>query len=194
MLGTATYPSLKSRNVFVTGGATGIGAALVRAFAGQGARVAFVDLAEEPAMLLCRQVAQETGELPLFRRVDVRDVAAGHARALAKGRPGERYLLGGPNWSLKEFFGRLERVAKVDGPRFKLGGRPATWGAIALERIYKAAGKDPPVDRVSVEMAEHFWYIDSARARRELGFDPRDPSLTLVDTVRYLRQGVETDL
>ena len=41
----ATYPSLRDRVIFITGGAMGIGAALVRAFHGQGARVAFVDLA-----------------------------------------------------------------------------------------------------------------------------------------------------
>ena len=44
----ATYPSLRGRPVFVTGGATGIGAELVGQFARQGARVAFVDL-DEPA-------------------------------------------------------------------------------------------------------------------------------------------------
>ena len=41
------YPSLRGRCVFVTGGATGIGAAIVSAFAAQGARVAFVDFNEE---------------------------------------------------------------------------------------------------------------------------------------------------
>jgi nucleoside-diphosphate-sugar epimerase len=126
--------------------------------------------------------------------VDVRDAAAATVAALDRGHPGQRYLLGGPNWTLKEFFGRLERIAKVDGPRFRMGGRPARWGALALEQVYRLAGKDPPVDRVSVEMAEHFWYIDSSRARRELGFEPRDPGLTLLDTVRYLRSGVDTDL
>ena len=40
---SATYPSLKHQVVFITGGASGIGAAMVEAFHGQGARVAFVD-------------------------------------------------------------------------------------------------------------------------------------------------------
>ena len=40
-------------------------------------------------------------------------------------------------------------------------------------------------------MAEHYWWIDSSKAQSELGFAPRDPQLTLVDTVRYLRQGIE---
>ena len=49
----ATYPSLKERAVFVTGGATGIGAAMVTAFAEQGARVAFIDVAAAEAQELC---------------------------------------------------------------------------------------------------------------------------------------------
>lgn len=48
----ADYPSLRGRSVFITGGATGIGAAMVMAFAGQGARVAFVDIQDEPAQAL----------------------------------------------------------------------------------------------------------------------------------------------
>ena len=43
-------------------------------------------------------------------------------------------------------------------------------------------------------MAEHYWWIDSRKAERELGFAARDPQLTLVDTVGYLRQGVGGDL
>ena len=46
----------------------------------------------------------------------------------------------------------------------------------------------------AVEMSEHFWYVDSSKAERELGFQARDPQLTLADTVRYLRQGVDRDL
>jgi len=59
--------------------------------------------------------------------------------------------------------------------------------------LYRWRGKEPPVDRISVEMAEHFWWIDSSKAERELGFAQRDPQLTLVDTVSYLRQGVDLD-
>ncbi len=37
-------------------------------------------------------------------------------------------------------------------------------------------------------MAEHFWYLDAAKAERELGFTPRDPAVTLQDTVSYVRE------
>lgn len=120
--------------------------------------------------------------------VDVRDAAAATIAAMDRGTPGERYLLGGPNWSCKRFFGRLERVAKVRGPRIKLPGKLAEIGASLMGWAYEAAGREAPVDRASVEMGEHFWYIDSSKAERELGFEARDPQLTLHDTVSYLRR------
>ena len=123
--------------------------------------------------------------------VDVRDAAQATAAALSKGRAGERYLLGAVNWTMKEFFARLGRVANVAPPRLKLPPKLAKWGAGVVEELYRWRGKEPPVDRISVEMAEHFWWIDSAKAQAELGFQARDPQLTLVDTVAYLRRGVD---
>jgi dihydroflavonol-4-reductase len=123
--------------------------------------------------------------------VDVRDAASATAAALDKGRAGERYLLGGPNWTTKEFFARLGRVANINPPKLKL---PSSWnklGASLVEELYRWRGKEPPIERISVEMAEHYWWIDSSKAETELGFAQRDPMLTLVDTVRYLRQGID---
>lgn len=126
--------------------------------------------------------------------VDARDAAIATANALVRGTPGQRYLLGGPNWTVAEFFGRLARVSKVRGPWLKLPSSLSRWGAGMIEHAYRARGAEPPVDRVSVEMSEHYWWFDSAKAERELGFEARDPSLTLHDTVAYLRQGVDGDL
>ncbi len=123
--------------------------------------------------------------------VDARDAALATAAALDRGRAGERYLLGGPNWTMKEFFARLGRVAHINPPRLKLPARWNEWGASIVEELYRWRGKEPPVDRISVEMASCYWWIDSSKASKELGFAPRDPQLTLVDTVSYLRQGVD---
>ncbi len=120
--------------------------------------------------------------------VDVRDAAAAFIAAMDKGTPGERYLLGGPNWTMKTFFGRVSRLAKVPAPRWKL---PASWARAAasfVEHVADWRGVAAPVDRVSVEMAEHFWYVDASKAERELGFAARDPQDTLMDTIRYLRK------
>ena len=70
------FPSLKGRSVFVTGGGSGIGAAIVAAFAEQGARVAFIDVAREASEALARQLADAGHAAPWWRACDVRDVAA----------------------------------------------------------------------------------------------------------------------
>ena len=72
----ATYPSLKDRRVFVTGGGSGIGEAIVAALAGQGARVAFVDIAKEASEALCARLAATAEHAPLFRYCDLRDIPA----------------------------------------------------------------------------------------------------------------------
>lgn len=71
----ATYPSLADRCVLVTGGATGIGASIVKSFARQKARVAFVDIDAEAGRMVCEDVHQLGGEA-LFEICDVRDIAA----------------------------------------------------------------------------------------------------------------------
>ena len=70
------YPSLEGRAVFITGGGSGIGAAMVSAFAAQGARVAFIDIAEDASRALAQQITDAGDPTPWWRRCDVRDIAA----------------------------------------------------------------------------------------------------------------------
>lgn len=73
--GLARYPSLEGRPVLISGGASGIGEALVRAFARQGARVGFVDLAAEEGEALAAELAGG-GATVSFRRCDITDTEA----------------------------------------------------------------------------------------------------------------------
>jgi NAD(P)-dependent dehydrogenase (short-subunit alcohol dehydrogenase family) len=72
----ARYPSLKDRVVLITGGATGIGEALVRAFAHQSARVAFFDVQDEAAVALRNELSVAGCAAPLYLHCDLTDVAA----------------------------------------------------------------------------------------------------------------------
>jgi NAD(P)-dependent dehydrogenase (short-subunit alcohol dehydrogenase family) len=82
---TAIYPSLRDHVVFVTGGASGIGAAEVSSFARQGARVAFVDIASEPAAALCASLHAAGHPEPYFQHCDLTDIAALQAAIAAVG-------------------------------------------------------------------------------------------------------------
>ncbi|MDE2581855.1 MAG: SDR family oxidoreductase [Rhodospirillales bacterium] len=72
----AHYPSLRGRVIFVTGGASGIGAEEVTQLAAQGAQVAFVDIAEEPARALAAKLAAAGHPELFFQRCDLTDIAA----------------------------------------------------------------------------------------------------------------------
>lgn len=76
---SATYPSLRDRTVFITGGATGIGAELVRAFAEQHARVHFIDIDHAAGKHLAATVGAQ------FECVDVTDVSRLQAAILGAG-------------------------------------------------------------------------------------------------------------
>jgi NAD(P)-dependent dehydrogenase (short-subunit alcohol dehydrogenase family) len=70
------YASLAGRVVLITGGASGIGAALVRAFAAQQSRVAFLDIDADAGEALVREIAGESGPAPLFVPCDLLDIDA----------------------------------------------------------------------------------------------------------------------
>ena len=76
MTTSASYPSLQGQCIFITGGATGIGAALVRAFAQQGANVAFVDIDVDSAKQLIDELESEQGPKLWYQAIDVTNVQA----------------------------------------------------------------------------------------------------------------------
>ena len=72
----AQYPSLRNRCVVVTGGASGIGEAIVEAFWAQGAWVTFLDVQDEAARVLVERLAATSGRAPVYERCDLTDVEA----------------------------------------------------------------------------------------------------------------------
>ena len=74
--GRAQYPSLAGRPVFITGGASGIGASIVEHFCDQGSRVAFVDLHADPAHTLIADITSRGLPAPWYRTCDLRDIEA----------------------------------------------------------------------------------------------------------------------
>ena len=117
--------------------------------------------------------------------VDVRDAADAFAAALGRGEVGGKHLMG-VNMSMSEFFGRLERISGVPAPRLRLPSKVNVLGGKLLEKLADVRGKEPALDAASVEIGEHWFWVDSRKAEYQLGFAPRDPQETLQDTVMDL--------
>jgi dihydroflavonol-4-reductase len=119
--------------------------------------------------------------------VDVRDTAAAFIKAMDQGKSGATYLLGGANLTFEAFFERLESISGVSRPRMAVPDPAARVGAKLMDVAMKLMGKSPDIDPISVEMSQHFWYIDWSAAMRDLEFEPRDPGQTLYDTIQWLK-------
>lgn len=123
--------------------------------------------------------------------VDARDAAKAMLLAMERGISGRRYLVGACNLTIKEFFARLERVSGVKGPIVPMPRQAreiARTGAEMLERFSSRLGIPVAVDPISIDMAHFYWYLDASLAENELGWEPRDPVETLVDTIRDLEE------
>src|SRR5882724_1762530 len=82
----ARHPGLKGRSVFVSGGGSGIGAAIVESFVDQGAKVAFVDINEEAGGKLVFDLKAQYGAAPLFIKCDLKDISALQAAVAKAGK------------------------------------------------------------------------------------------------------------
>lgn len=116
---------------------------------------------------------------------DARDVARAAHAALTRGELYGRHLMG-VNMTMREFFGRLERLTQVPAPRLALPREVTIAGAHLLERLATWRGTRPALDPQEVEVGEHWFWLDAARAQAQLGYVARDPWETLHDTVQYV--------
>jgi dihydroflavonol-4-reductase len=120
--------------------------------------------------------------------VHVDDVARGHLLALAAGRDGERYILGGRDMTLRE-------ILEVVGAHV---GRPASrvrlphWFvypiALLAEGGARITRREPRVTLDGVRMSRKHMYFSSAKAERELGYRWRDPALAIVEAIDWFKQ------
>jgi dihydroflavonol-4-reductase len=103
--------------------------------------------------------------------VDVNEVARMHVAALELGRPGERYILGGENLTLKQILDRLSTITGLPSPTMKVPHAVAMVFAFFDENITgKLRGKEPRATVEAVRMGRKMMFASSAKAVRELGF------------------------
>ena len=122
-----------------------------------------------------------------FDFVDVRDVAAGVIGALERGAPASTYLLGGHYVTIPELIELLEEESGVPRPRLVVPLGLVRPVAPVIEAYYRVTGAAPRFTRNSLRLLSLGVTVDSARARRELGYAPRPIRETIADTVAWFR-------
>jgi dihydroflavonol-4-reductase len=118
----------------------------------------------------------------------VEDVAAGHLLAAAKGRIGERYILGGRNMTLKQILEALAAITGRPAPRVRLPHAVALAAGYADELFSRMTGREPRVPVEGVKMSRHRMFIESDKAERELGYQPGSVEAALERAVRWYEE------
>jgi dihydroflavonol-4-reductase len=134
-----------------------------------------------------------TGRMPAYvdtglNIVHVDDVAAGHLLAFHRGRPGERYILGGQDMTLREILNEVARIAGRKPPRVRLpyaAVLPIAYGAEAVARITGRTGR---ITLEGVRMSRKRMFFSSAKAVRDLGYGWRPPAQAFADAIRWFSQ------
>jgi dihydroflavonol-4-reductase len=103
--------------------------------------------------------------------VDVDEVARMHVVALERGTPGERYILGGENLTLKQILDRMSSITGLPSPRMKVPHSVAMIFAFFDETITgRLRGKEPRATVEAVRMGKKMMFASSTKAERDLGF------------------------
>jgi dihydroflavonol-4-reductase len=118
--------------------------------------------------------------------VDVEDVAAGHMAAADRGKPGERYILGGHDVRWVDL---LERVARLSGVHQPLVVLPPEAAEVA--RLAERLRLPTPVAPEGIVLMAQNWRYSSRKARRELGYRARRLDVTLRETIDWYRELID---
>lgn len=120
--------------------------------------------------------------------VFVDDVARGVGLALEKGPAGGRYVLGGENVALGDFYALVERLTGVPVPKRRIPDGIAKAAGAVQKTLARITGGTPKLTPDLVEIYRHDWAYRSDRAERELGYAPRTFEKGLGETLAWLKE------
>jgi dihydroflavonol-4-reductase len=120
--------------------------------------------------------------------VHVDDVAAGHLLAYERGRPGERYILGGQDMTLREILAQIAALVGRKPPRIRLPYGAVLPMAYVAEGFAKLTGRSGRLTLEGVRMSRKLMFFSSAKAVRELGYSWRAPAAAFEDAIRWFRE------
>ena len=133
------------------------------------------------------------GRIPAYvntgmNMVDVEDVATGHVLALEKGQPGQRYILGNRNMTLKEVLKTLESITGKKGPRLRVPINLVVALGIIDQLIEgKLLRRRPRIPLEGMRVARKPMYVTNDKAVRELGLPQSPVEGALENAVRWFR-------
>jgi dihydroflavonol-4-reductase len=120
--------------------------------------------------------------------VDARDCAEGHLLAMEKAVPGERYILGGQNLTLKQILDKLAAITGLPSPSIRLPYAVAyATGVVDTLVTGKLRGQEPRVTLDSVRMGRKKMFVTSAKSERELEWNPGPVDGALQRAVEWFR-------
>jgi dihydroflavonol-4-reductase len=120
--------------------------------------------------------------------VHVEDVAMGHWLAFERGQIGERYILGGDNFTLCEILGL---IAKIDGhvaTKIKLPCRAIYPLAICMQLAARLTGHEPRITVDALRMAKNKMFFTSLKAEQQLGYKAREAEEAVTDAIIWFRE------
>jgi dihydroflavonol-4-reductase len=149
------------------------------------------DVKPTPTGQLVRDAA--SGKMPAYvdtglNVVHVDDVAAGHLLAFHRGRPGERYILGGQDLTLKEILVDIAGLVGRKPPTIRLPTGVVLPIAYVAEAFARVTGRPGRITVEGVRMAHKHMFFSSDKAKRELGYTWRPPIEALRDAIGWLRE------
>jgi dihydroflavonol-4-reductase len=120
--------------------------------------------------------------------VDVDDCARGHLMAAEKAVPGERYILGGENLTLKQILDKLAAITGLPSPSIRLPYAVAyATGVVDTLVTGRIQQREPRVTLDSVRMGRKKMFVSSAKAERDLGWSPSSVDGALLRAVEWFR-------
>jgi dihydroflavonol-4-reductase len=120
--------------------------------------------------------------------VDVEDVAVAHIAAMDKGRPGEKYVLGNANLSIKEYFRLIAQVGGSRAPAMRIPLPLAVATAYLYEGMAAVTHKPPLTTSGWVKVGSHYSFWDCSKAIRELGLPQTPVRQSLQSAIAWFRE------
>jgi dihydroflavonol-4-reductase len=118
---------------------------------------------------------------------DVRDVARAHLALAERGRPGERYILGGESLSVRDLMTRIARVVGGRRPLFTLPDAAILRVGALMDAVAEATGRPPVLSREMALQSTFTARLSSDKAAREIGYASRPLGESLRDAAAWYR-------